>query len=143
MKFTGYINANGNYITISEQKRMYNKYKKELKQAKEEHHKNFEKENHYKLLLYKQAREEQKKAEKQKELFDIQRKAFIDDISSKLPYNEFLIAWDIANLNRYQLEADIYRNKITVLQLKKVVDIALTYIENLKDFLYIDDLIEA
>ena len=143
MEFKGYRNPNGNYITVAEQKKQYNRYKKDLKQArKEREQENEQKDQLYFAMVRDEKKEEQQTIE-QEQLFIQQAKQFVGYAAETLPYNEYLIAWDIANRNRMQIEADIYNNKITLEQVKKVFTLAQNYIDNLTDKIYMNDLLTA
>ena len=143
MKFKGYKSPNGNYITVAEQKKQYNRYKKDLKQArKEREQENEQKDQLYFAMVRDEKKEEQQTIE-QEQLFIQQAKQFVGYAAETLPYNEYLIAWDIANRNRMQIEANIYNNKITLEQVKKVFTLAQNYIDNLTDKIYMNDLLTA
>ena len=143
MEFKGYRNPNGNYITVAEQKKQYNRYKKDLKQArKEREQENEQKDQLYFAMVRDEKKEEQQTIE-QEQLFIQQAKQFVGYAAETLPYNEYLIAWDIANRNRMQIEANIYNNKITLEQVKKVFTLAQNYIDNLTDKIYMNDLLTA
>lgn len=145
MEFKGYkvmeTKRHFHYVTVAEQKKRYNRYKKDLKQARTEK----EQEEILKDQLYfAMARDEKKQQEtaiEQEELFIQQSKQFVSYAAVTLKYNEYLIAWDIANRNRMQIESDIYNKKVTLEQVKKVFNLALTYIENLNDKIYMNDLV--
>jgi len=141
MQFKGYRNANGNYITVAEQKRRYKEHIKELQQTRKEQCRKLELEEQLIYEEYKQKKLEEQKEKEQEELFLRQCKQFVESIAGTLPYKEFLIAWDIANRNRYQIEADLYNKKITLEQVQKIIELAKKYINNLEDYIYIEYLI--
>jgi hypothetical protein len=141
MEFKGYRNPNGNYITVTEQKKQYNRYKKDLKQARKEREQENEQKDQLYFAMVRDEKKEEQKAVEQEQLFIQQAKQFISHAAETLPYNEYLIAWDIANRNRMQIEADIYNNKITLEQVKKVFTLAQNYIDNLTDKIYMKDLL--
>lgn len=143
MEFKGYRNPNGNYITVTEQKKQYNRYKKDLKQARKEREQENEQKDQLYFAMVRDEKKEEQKAVEQEQLFIQQAKQFISHAAETLPYNEYLIAWDIANRNRMQIEANIYNNKITLEQVKKVFTLAQNYIDNLTDKIYMNDLLTA
>lgn len=141
MQFKGYRNTNGNYITVAEQKRRYKEHIKELQQTRKEQYRKLKLEEQLIYEEYKQKKLEEQKEKEQEELFLRQCKQFIESIAGTLPYREFLIAWDIINRNRYQIEADLYNKKITREQVQKIIELAKIYINNLEDYIYIEYLI--
>ena len=143
MEFKGYRNPNGNYITVTEQKKQYNRYKKDLKQARKEREQENEQKDQLYFAMVRDEKKEEQKAIEQEQLFIQQAKQFVGYAAETLPYNEYLIAWDIANRNRMQIEANIYNNKITLEQVKKVFTLAQNYIDNLTDKIYMNDLLTA
>lgn len=143
MEFKGYRNPNGNYITVAEQKKQYNRYKKDLKQARKEREQENEQKDQLYFAMVRDEKKEEQQAIEQEQLFIQQAKQFVGYAAETLPYNEYLIAWDIANRNRMQIEANIYNNKITLEQVKKVFTLAQNYIDNLTDKIYMNDLLTA
>lgn len=143
MQFKGYRNPNGNYITVTEQKASYNRFKKACRQAREERQQEEERQEQIKIAKYISEKKEEQKAIEQEQLFIAQAKQFVSYAAETLPYNEYLVAWDIANRNRIQIESDILNNKITLEQVNKVLLLAQKYIDNLTDKIYINDLLIA
>jgi hypothetical protein len=141
MEFKGYRNPNGNYITVAEQKKQYNRYKKDLKQARKEREQENEQKDQLYFAMVRDEKKEEQKAVEQEQLFIQQAKQFISHAAETLPYKEYLVAWDIANRNRIQIEADIFNKKITLEQVRKVFTLAQNYIDNLTDKIYMKDLL--
>lgn len=141
MNFKGYKHSNGNYITVADQKASHKKFMKECQEARKEREQEEERQEKIKFAKYLNEKKEQQKAIEREQLFIMQAKQFVSYAASTMIYNEYLIAWDIANRNRLQIEADINRNKITLEQVKKVFMLAQTYIDNLTDKIYMNDLL--
>lgn len=138
----GYKSPCGNYITIVEQKKRIAKMKKADKQARIKREEEEQKEYKYKLDLYIAEKIEQQKAIQDKENHIIQCRNFIKYCSEFFKdYNQYLIGWDIVNSNKYQIESDLYNNKITINQIKEVYNKAKIMIENIDKYIYINDLI--
>lgn len=138
----GYKAPSGNYITIAEQKRRIAKLKKADKIAKLKREQEEEQKQKLAIAEYFSEQKEIKKAIEQNENHIVQCRNFIKYCSEFFKnYNQYLIGWDIANSNRYQIEADLYNNKITIEQIKEVYNKAKIMIDNIDNYIYIDDLI--
>ena len=139
--FKGYKTVNG-YITVKDQKEYFKKMKKqrELDRMKKEEEQ--EKEMQYITSLYYAEKREKEKAEQQREIFFEQCKYFVKYASEFFAeYKIYLIAWDIANIDRYSIESDLYKNKITKEDIKTVYNLAKNFIDDIEKYLYIADLI--
>lgn len=143
MEFKGYIATSGNYITVAEQKKRYTKFKKERQETQEERKTELERKENLAYAEIRQQKIDEQKAIEQEQLFVAQAKQFVSYAAKTLPYSEYLVAWDIVNRNRMQIEYDINREKITLEQVKKVFILAQNYIDNLTDKIYMDDLLIA
>jgi hypothetical protein len=142
MKFKGYVAPSGNYITVEDQKKSYNKFKKDMKEYRIQKQQEDEFQDKIKFAMYVDEKKQEQKAIEQEQLFIAQAKQFVVYSAKTLSYNEYLVAWDIANRNRLQIESDLNRNKITLEQVKKVFILAQNYIDNLTDKIYMDDLLK-
>lgn len=140
MEFKGYIATSGNYITVAEQKKRYTKFKKERQETQEERKTELERKENLAYAEIRQQKIDEQKAIEQEQLFVAQAKQFVSYAAKTLPYSEYLVAWDIVNRNRMQIEYDINREKITLEQVKKVFILAQNYIDNLTDKIYMNDL---
>lgn len=139
--FKGYKTENG-YVTIAEQKEYFKKMKKQRELDRIKKEQDQEKEIQYITDLYFAEKREQKKAIQQREVFYQQCKNFVKYASEFLTeYKIYLIAWDIANIDRYSIEADLYKNKITKEEVKTVYNLAKKFIDDIDKYLYIADLI--
>ena len=137
----GYRTANG-YQTVKDQKEYLKRMKKQRELDRIKKEQDQEKEIQYKTSLYYAEKKEQGKAEQQREIFFSQCKNFVKYASEFLTeYKIYLIAWDIANIDRYSIEADIYKNKITKEEITKVYNLAKIMIDDIDKYLYIADLI--
>ena len=138
----GYKSASGNYITIADQKRSIAEMKKSDAEAKKERELEEKRKQELDIAKYLQEKKEIKKAIEENENHVIQCKNFIKYCGEFFNnYNQYLIGRDIANNDRYQIEADLYNNKITVEQIKEVYNKAKIMIENIDSYIYINDLI--
>jgi len=138
----GYKAPSGNYITILEQKRRIAKMKKADAEAKKRREQEEEQKQKLAIAEYFTEQKEIKKAIEQNEKHIIQCRNFIKYCSEFFKdYNQYLIGWDIVNSNKYQIEADLYNNKITLNQIKEVYNKAKIMIDNINNYIYIDDLL--
>ncbi len=132
----------GNYITGAEQKARLNKWKKEIKAIKKQQKVDEEKERLLNFSKYITEKKEQREAEQQEKLFFAQCKQFVSYAAENIPiYKEYLIAYDIACQNFYQIENDLLRGKITKEQVKKVWLMALKFIDDIAEKYYINGLL--
>jgi len=139
--FKGYKTENG-YVTIKEQQEYFKKMKKQREIDRIKKEQETEKEMKYKTDLYFAEKREQEKAEQQREIFFEQCKYFVKYASEFFAdYKIYLIAWDIANVDRYSIEASLYKNKITKEDIKTVYNLAKKFIDDIDKYLYIADLI--
>ena len=139
--FKGYKTENG-YVTIKDQQEYFKKMKKqrEIDRIKKEQEQ--EKEMQYITSLYYAEKREQEKAEQKREIFFEQCKYFVKYASEFFAdYKIYLIAWDIANIDRYSIESDLYKNKITKEDIKTVYNLAEKFIDDIEKYLYIADLV--
>ncbi|MBU5332071.1 hypothetical protein KQI61_07655 [Anaerocolumna aminovalerica] len=143
MEFKGYRNPNGNYITKAEQQQSNKKFLKEMKEYRIQKQQEEERQEKIRIAKYLDEKKQEQQAIEQEQLFIHQAKQFVSYAAETLQYKEYLIAWDIANRNRMQIETDIYNNKITLEQVKKVFTLAQNYIDNLTDKIYMKDLLSA
>ena len=147
MEFKGYkvmeTKRHFHYVTVAEQKKRYNRFKKELKQAREEKEQEEKRKEQLYFAMVRDEKKQQEIAIEQEQLFIQQAKQFVSYAAVTLKYNEYLIAWDIANRNRMQIESDVFRGKITLEQVNKIFTLAQKYIDNLTDKIYMNDLLTA
>lgn len=138
----GYKSASGNYITVADQKRNIAKTKKMDAEVKKERELEEIRKQELDIAKYIQEKNEIKKAIEENESHAIQCKNFIKYCGEFFKnYNQYLIGWDIANSNRYQIEADLYNNKITIEQIKEVYNKSKAMITNIDNYIYLNDLI--
>lgn len=141
MNLKGYIAPSGNYITIAEQKARNSKFKKVMKEYREEQAEEMKRQDQIAIAGMIERRREKQEAIEQEQIFIAQCKQFISYAAETMQYKEYLIAWDIANSDSLQIEADVLNNKITLEQVKKVFTLAQNYINNLTDKIYMNDLL--
>ena len=124
------------YITKAEKKKSHKRFIKECKESEQKQIEQWKRDENIIVAQLMERRKEEERRQQEKELFIAQAKQFVTYAAKTLPYKEYLIAWDIANSNHYQIESDINSGKITSEQFQNVYTMAKEYINNLCDALY-------
>lgn len=125
MQLKGYRTASGNYITKKELEQHHRKYIKKLKEFRKQKELELQKEEEYKFALYLQ---EKKEIEEEKARIQQLTELKIDFMNNRickynLPYNQFLICYDLMNYNTNQIISDYNKGKITKNDITKVLGI--------------------
>ena len=141
-EITGHKTPNGGYITKAEAIQHNKKFAKECKDNREQREIESQKQEQLTAeAIHEDFKNQQKEIEEQK-IHNQQCKQFVSFAAENTKdYNEYLIAWDIANNDYYSIESALYKNKVTKEQIKAIYNKALNFIDNLKNTFSIDTLI--
>jgi hypothetical protein len=119
----GYYAPSDNYITVTEIQRRKRQRIKEIKEIKTQKRLEEIKRQELYNIMYIAEKQEQKKLEDERQKLVEARANFIDGIGRfKLPYRQFLIAWDLLiTEDLYQIKSDYQKGKIDKLDIETIL----------------------
>lgn len=119
----GYYAPSDSYITVTEIQRRKRQRIKEIKEIKTQKRLEEIKRQELYNIMYIAEKQEQKKLEDERQKLVEARANFIDGIGRfKLPYRQFLIAWDLLiTEDLYQIKSDYQKGKIDKLDIETIL----------------------
>jgi signal recognition particle GTPase len=133
-EITGHRTPNGGYITKAEAIKHHNEFEKECENNRKQKELEEQKQEQLTALAIHEEFQNQQKYIEQQKIHCQQCKQFVSFAAENTKnYNEYLIAWDIANNDCYSIENALYRNKVTKEQIKTIYNKALNFIDDLKN----------